>query len=178
VFGSDGHQWTGTPVELAELADLEAFLGARLPPEISAFYTLVGHGVGPNYGLWPPQRIRAAVALDREDFADEGLPLLDIGGPFPITARDLAAQMPPIRPNPLPGSVRFCERGCGYYSALALTGELAGTVWDVEGSDWSPGAEWWPARVPRQHELPSGPVHFFDWYEDWLTDSEQRLGLT
>ena len=171
-----GHQlqWSGRPVDGAVLADLEAFLGTPFPGAVASFLTEIGLGVGPYGGLLTPEQIRSQVQLDRDDCAAEGIEAPDLAAAFPITARDVTDDLAPLRPYPLDGAVRICDRGCFTWAVLALTGELAGTVWDVDG-DWSDLAPWRPARpavYPAALAPADGPVLFLDWVEQWL--SQQR----
>ncbi|MGA5818056.1 hypothetical protein ACPC54_09375 [Kitasatospora sp. NPDC094028] len=159
----------GRPVDTAVVRELEAFLGTPLPEAVALFLTEIGLGVGPHGGLMTPERIRYEVRLDRDDCADDGVPAPDPAAPFPITAHDARVRPFRLRPHPLDGAVRICVRGCGGWTVLALTGELAGTVWDVDG-EWAERIEWRPAAHQPDDASASGPVHFLDWIEQWLLD--------
>ena len=70
----------------------------------------------------------------------------------------------------LPAEFEEFLRGCGNWTVLAITGELAGTVWDVDchGGEWNERADWWPASYPGHEQLAGRPIYFLDWYEHWL----------
>ncbi|MGR6972999.1 hypothetical protein ACU639_25985 [Streptomyces cynarae] len=161
------YQWTGRLVDAAPVAELEAFLGTPLPEMVALFLTEIGLGVGPFGGLMTPEKIRYEVQLDRDDCAADGIEAPDSAAPFPITARDVADEQVAVRPYPLDGAVRICHRGCGRWTVLALTGELAGTVWYLD-CDWSDQIEWRPAVYPEDSSPTNGPVPFLDWVEQWL----------
>ena len=164
-------QWSGRPVDGAVLADMETLLGTPLPEAVALFLTEIGLGVGPYGGLLTPEQIRFQVQLDRDDCAAEGIAVPDLAAVFPITARDATDDLAPLRPYPLDGAVRICDRGCFTWTVLALTGELAGTVWDVDG-DWSDLTPWqpaWPSVYPTVPGPADGPVLFLDWVEQWLS---------
>ncbi|KJS62007.1 SMI1/KNR4 family protein [Streptomyces rubellomurinus] len=158
---------SGRPVDAAAVRELEAFLGAPLPAAVALFLTEIGLGVGPYGGFLAPEKIRYEVQLDRDDCADDGIPVPDLAAPFPITAQDVRTRPFPMRPLPLDGAVRIGQQGCGRWTVLALTGELAGTVWDLDG-EWAERTEWRPAAHWPEEPPASGPVHFLDWVERWL----------
>jgi hypothetical protein len=178
VFGSNGHRWhteRQTPEALRELA---AFLGTDLPQEFHRFLSTLGSGAGPHYGIWSPPEIREEVQLDRDNCASDKIEPPHSERPLPITVTQVRDALAPTHPYPLDGAVRICHQGCGTWTALGLTGTLAGTVWDVDChcGDWDDAAEWWPATYPAFTGLAGKPVYFLDWYEAWLDVSEAALG--
>lgn len=170
VFGSNGHRWVSQPVTQDSLDELCQFLGTRLPAEVEEFLRIIGSGAGPHYGIFAPSEIREEVRLDRDDCAADQIESPHSDQPFPITAAHVRDELVPVRPYSLDGAVRFCHRGCATWTILAITGELAGTVWDVDrhGGEWDDDADWWPATYPGQETLDGQPVYFLDWYEHWV----------
>lgn len=177
VFGSNGHRWISHPVSRDSIDELCLYLGTRLPTEFEEFLHVIGSGAGPHYGIFSPAQIREEVQLDRDDCAADQIDPPRSEHPFPITAAHVRDELAPVRPYPLDGAVRFCHRGCGNWTVLAITGELAGTVWDVDchGGDWNDRADWWPASYPGHEQLDGQPVRFLDWYEHWLTLNDKRI---
>jgi hypothetical protein len=170
VFGSEGHRWVSRPVTQDSLDELSRFLGTRLPAEVEEFLRVIGSGAGPYYGIFTPSDIRGEVQSARDDCAAEQVEPPHSGRAFPITAAHVRDELVPVRPYPLDGAVRLCHRGCATWTILAITGELAGTVWNVNAHDreWDDAAEWRPATYPNHGHVDGQPVYFLDWYEHWL----------
>lgn len=76
----------------------------------------------------------------------------------------------------LPGCVAISEQGCSGFTMLVTTGELAGSLWDMD--EWG----WMPAHADRSGSpgpdevIDLGPTPTFEaWYDAWLTESLKRL---
>lgn len=177
VFGCAGDRWHTEPQTPEALRELEEFLGTDLPPEFHRFLLTIGSGAGPHYGIWSPRQIRKEVQLDRDDCASDKIEPPHTDRALPITVAQVRETLAPVHPYPLDGAVRICDRGCGTWTVLGLSGSLAGTVWDVDChcGDWDDSADWWPATYPAFSGLEGQPVYFLDWYEVWLDTSEAIL---
>jgi SMI1 / KNR4 family (SUKH-1) len=155
--GDHGHAYRECPVlDASAVARLEADCGATLPDEVRAFLTKVhGGGPGPGYGLdvWgePPKASRP-FPFTRADF--DALVARWAAGEranLPMTDdEDPDSCWPPGT-----GFLPIAHLGCGVYDAVAVNGELAGTIWCCDMA-WRP------------HVTEGRPSTFLDWYEAWL----------
>ena len=86
VFGAGAHGFElSDPLTPAELAELEEYLGLRLPEEYRAFLLLVGAGgAGPAYGVFPVGRGEDGRWRWDGDGSDLVVPER-LGEPFPVT---------------------------------------------------------------------------------------------
>jgi hypothetical protein len=144
LFGADVHEYQlAPPLTEAELAALEAELGA-LPAEYRSFArTLAAHGAGPYYGL---AELRIPEARD--------------GRPDPARAfrcDRAAAHDAPCPPGShlLDGTLVLADQGAGGRSLLIVRGPRAGEVW----SDWTAG---------RGALAPEAPG-LLAWYAQWIS---------
>lgn len=154
-FGADGphgHNYRLAPaLGERELERLEAKLGITLPADYRAFLAgIAGAGPGPSYGLLPASRWGDHLDGSREP--TWALPcLLEPDGP---AHEDWDERLPDGALERYQGTLALTEEGCGYYSALILTGPARGRVAGVS--------------------LEGGPYHlapepdFLAWYEAWL----------
>ncbi|NUT20443.1 MAG: SMI1/KNR4 family protein [Hamadaea sp.] len=181
-----------------ELLALESWLGVSLPDDYRSFLTDVGAGVaGPGYGVLPVRR----QTVSGWAWHGDGATMTDpsrIADPFPV-ARTLNSRIDSLGPRPekhdfageeewhqaygvwqaevdemlndpdlTAGAICLCHHGCGMYDWLIVSGPARGTMWsDLRCDDVD--------LAPILHD--DKPVTFRDWYIDWLTDAEVKLGI-
>lgn len=188
VFGARKHQYRSTPVTEPEVRRVEVELGVPLPAEYRDFLLRVGSGAGPYHGVWGPAEALAEWrGLAQQYEAEEGKAIRP-AAPFQLTADDLrgiesrfAAGIEPVwveRDWPCDGCLPICEQGCTFYSVLALTGEFAGRVFDLNNAvgdcgEWLPARRppgWWEFGLPHPRELPRlpSPPTFGEWFLGWV----------
>lgn len=146
LFGASTHEYQlAPPLTEAELAALEAGVGA-LPVEYRSFVrTVAAHGAGPYHGLGEPRVPESAG-----------------DGPRPDPSRVFRCEraMPHDAPCPpgahlLDGTLVLADQGAGGRSLLIVRGHRAGEVW----SDWTCERG---ALAPEARNLVT-------WYEQWIT---------
>jgi hypothetical protein len=164
----------GLDVEAVTVKDLdavEARFGVPLPAEYRAFMLAFGTGAGPGHeGLIAPWRLPDANRPDHatDTFAHVRRPFAIVDGTCTgmYEHEDESDQF-------VDGALVIAEHGCTSCTIMAVSGDLAGTVWD---NDWSNGRGpheyiWLPARdgfsIPPR-ELGEPPVTFLSWVETWV----------
>lgn len=202
VFGAMGHRWVlEEPLSHAELAELEAQVGVRLPEEYRTFLCRVGAGgAGPAYGVFPVRRVRGHWRWE-----GDGAELADLSrltepfpeqGPDPKVLEELASRCPEeadyeeaedfdtameeweerfdsimFNPDRTVGAIVISHRGCALRDWLVISGAHQGTIWTDDRADEVDLA-------PRLNDDRT-PVTFARWYTDWLSQSEHTvLGTT
>jgi len=193
VFGYPGHRFQlAPPLSLAELVELEDFLGVTLPADYRSYLTEVGAGgAGPFYGVLPVRR-----TAEGWEWAGESGRLTDLTRltePFPTDRVDpavleaLEAERPAEddyddlddldaaldrwderleaileRPEATQGAICLADEGCAYRDWLVVSGPAAGSMWED------------PRCVDRDlTPMPGGPVTFGAWYLAWLDECER-----
>ncbi len=77
-----------------------------------------------------------------------------------------------IANHPLDGNILICHPGCHYEIVLVTSGELFGTVWNVEcngeNSSWLP-----EGRKDNDNQVQT--INFENWYEEWLDFSFSKF---
>ncbi|MET9065051.1 SMI1/KNR4 family protein [Streptosporangium sandarakinum] len=173
------------PLTEAEVAEIEAALGTSLPEEYRGFLLEVGAGgAGPDYGLFPlvpwPKGGPAAVAERlrspfRPDHAQRTLDEHEEREPSRDAYPDEEGyrrafgiwndELDELDEALAAGTLYMSDRGCGYYTLLAVTGPERGTMWeDVRAVGMG--------IVPLGGD--GGRVTFGQWYLDWLSHAERR----
>ena len=170
------------------MRQFEAELGVPLPTEYRDFLLYVGSGAGPYYGVWGPSESLAELRSVSLDYEAEQGKVIRPAVPFPLTAEDMrgiesrvAAGADAVwaeRDWPCDGCLPICEQGCTFYSVLALAGEFAGRVFDLNNAvgycgEWLPARRppgWWEFGRPHPRELPRlpGPPTFGEWFSGWV----------
>ncbi|MBB5869260.1 hypothetical protein F4553_002639 [Allocatelliglobosispora scoriae] len=145
---------SGEPVSATQIAEAEAVLGLTLPTGYVAFLTTFGVG-GPNDLITP----RAAVADSQGDaggWAHVRRPFTIVNGKCPMPDPEDASVVD--------GAIPVNIGGCDFHTVLAVTGDLAGTVWtnDYNNVDEDSYFVWAPARLVTG-ERQSEPVEFLTW---------------
>lgn len=166
VFGADGHDWQSSAVSARKLDELEATLGITLPLGFRMYLMRFGARRGPLYGLFDPTQIITWLRDWSDDFND----LSAVARPFPFTTSAIALLDSPR--DLVDGSIFIADRGCEFFTIMAVTGPLAATVWDNEYVDgrhvlWPARAEVGGLSLPR----PTQPVSFLDWVRTWTEDA-------
>lgn len=198
MFGSIGHRFRLEPVlSPAELAELEAQIGIRLPQEYRTFLLTVGAGgAGPAYGVFAVQREdgRWRWTGDGADLADwsrlaEPFPAQ---GPDPTVVEQLLKDCPEEEgfddiedfdsayedwdrrwgevmwnPERTVGAIVICHLGCADRQWLVISGPERGRIWSDSRVDQVDLA---PLRTEHGR-----PVTFARWYLDWLAHAEHSL---
>lgn len=195
VFGSLGHRWVlENPLSAAELAELEAQTGARLPEDYREFLTGVGAGgAGPAYGLFPvrPVEGRWRWEGDGAELADPSMlarPFPD-HGPDPESLAALLAQHPEeeafdaseefddaiegwderwatvmFAPERTAGAIVISHVGCAQRQWLIVSGAHRGTIWSDCRAD--------DTDLAPLLDDDGRPVTFARWYTAWLEAAE------
>ncbi|MFD3514199.1 SMI1/KNR4 family protein [Streptomyces sp. NPDC058657] len=198
VFGALGHAWVlEEPLSHAELGELEAQVGVRLPEEFRAFLLQVGAGgAGPAYGVFPVRRVDG-----RWRWVGDGAELADLSrlaepfperGPDPRLLEELTEQRPEeedfddeeefddameawderwgavmFDPDRTVGALVVSHGGCAQRDWLVVSGAHRGTMWTDDRADDADLA-------PLRHD-DGTPVTFARWYTDWLARSESTV---
>ncbi|KFZ77737.1 hypothetical protein ED92_31975 [Amycolatopsis sp. MJM2582] len=180
IFGAHSHLYRSQPQDEAEVAAAEADLGVEFPADYHDFLCRVGAGAGPYHGLLDMAGLR--------EWAEDLKPAEE----FPFTAADARRVHQEWRDwmrdpqgdwfkgievrSDLPGCVAISEQGCSGFTMLVTTGELAGSLWDMD--EWG----WMTAHAARSGPPVPGEVidlgptpTFAAWYDAWLTESLKRL---
>ena len=188
VFGARKHQYRSTPAEEADLRRVEGVLGVSLPAEYREFLLTVGSGAGPYYGVWGPAKALSELRGLAQDYEAEEGKAISPAAAFPLAVEDLrdiearfAAGVEEVwveRDWPCDGCLPICEQGCTFYSVLALSGEFAGRVFDLNNAvgyrgEWLPARRppgWWEFGMPHPRELPrlTRPPTFGEWFSGWV----------
>jgi hypothetical protein len=177
---------------------VESELGTPLPTEFREFLLRVGFDAGPYYGLWSPARALLELQDLAQCYQSEIGETIRPAAAFPLTADDVRGIEERVaagvkecwveRDWPCDGCLPICDQGCTFYSVLALTGEFAGKVFDVNNAvgycgEWLPARRppgWWEYGMPHPRKLPplSSPPTFVEWFSGWvercLTDLAPR----
>ncbi|HET9957330.1 MAG TPA: leucine-rich repeat domain-containing protein [Polyangiaceae bacterium] len=166
LFAAGSHRYElKPPLELEQLARLEAGLGLRLPEQYRRFVTeFANGGAGPAYGIVP-----LAKTLPSASRASR------LNEPFPVpkSAEDSPGYGAP------PGALEVCETGCGGYYWLITAGPDREVLWQ-QGSE----GDWWPlvanGHAPEDQLLHfdaprAARLEFIDWYINWLDDARCEL---
>jgi hypothetical protein len=175
VFGAGKHRYRAYPVGLSTMEKFEKWCGVSMPPGYRDYMLTIGYGMGPYYGLWSPAQTREELEMLLNDWEDGEKPSPAKMFPYTmadaqaILARKAAKEKEPwgVSTWPIDGCIPICHQGCTYYSVLALTGECAGRVWDIDESGlWFPG------------HPPSGalsPPTFEEWLMGWIESAREEL---
>jgi hypothetical protein len=184
VFGAEhGHCFELLPVLTEEqLRAAERRLGTELPEEYRAFLLEVGAGgAGPDYGLFPirppepdappvtdhcalPFRSELTAELEREEPQRADYPDDDA---FFAAYAAWDVRRDELHDAFTERTLCISHQGCGYYSLLAVTGPLRGTMWnDIRAIG--------EGVVPVEPRGRTGHVSFAQWYLDWLDHAEHR----
>jgi hypothetical protein len=178
VFGANLHRYGRKRVTSHEVGALESYLANPLPDELKAVWTRIGAGVGPFYGLFAPADVRTEIDYWDSIAADLGREQ-DVALPFSLRNPADISDPPQVTEGPTPGSIPIAHHGDTYWSVLAISGDLRGTVWDLAmftTDEW----QWYPARRPHvgpKALLPAlrNPPTFLDWYEGWTDEALASL---
>ncbi|MFD8749877.1 SMI1/KNR4 family protein [Kitasatospora sp. NPDC059577] len=198
VFGAAGHGFRLDPVlSPAELAELEAQIGVRLPQEYRTFLLTVGAGgAGPAYGVFPAQREDdgwrwtgdGADLADRSRLAEP----FPVRGPDPAVLEKLSGERPEEEefddeedfdtayedwdrrwadvlwdPERTVGAIAICHLGCAGRQWLVISGPERGRIWSDDRVD---DVDLAPLLTEQGQ-----PVTFARWYLDWLDRAEQQI---
>jgi hypothetical protein len=152
------------PLSEAEAAVFEEQWGILLPQDYRVFITTVGSsGAGPYYGLLPLAQATDHLNCDNEEMYKKAL-----GAAFPLSNKayqegwlvevggvNWKEERYTAEPwNPYQGSMAICDQGCTFYTTIALTGPLRGTIWNIDLA----------LSPPVQALYPN----FLDYYEGWI----------
>ncbi len=194
VFGSKTHQYESCKLLESEVAKFEDGIGAFLPKDYRSFLIWMGHGAGPYYGIFGLEESLAETESYREELLEEYGLDYKANADFPIDRNmcsEIADKLEAKAPEPwleLPFPVQGCiiigHQGCTFWTVLAVSGELAGTVWDVACNVGNDGM-WLPAGRPTgvnisghpAEPMPSlsAPCSFEEWFLGWLDRCEKDL---
>lgn len=181
IFGAYTHLYRSQPQDEAEVAAVEADLGIEFPADYRDFLCQVGAGAGPYHGLMDMAELW--------DWAEDMKPAEE----FPFTKADADRvhrewrdwlrdpdggwfKGIEVRSAELPGCVAISEQGCGGFTMLVTTGELAGSLWDMDEWGWMTAHTARSGRPSPDEAIDLGPTPTFTaWYEAWLTESLRRL---
>lgn len=171
------------PLSTAELAEVEAQIGAELPGEYRSFLLQVSRGgAGPAYGLFPLRRVGG-----RWRWEGDGADLTDwarLGEAFPHSEAFNPVEGMPEPPDDeeaeddywaehdrlmeeatdFGGLLYLCHLGCAYREALVVSGPRRGVMWADQTAD---GDGFTPMR-----DDDGSPLGFARWFRRWLDNSE------
>ncbi|WP_081736383.1 SMI1/KNR4 family protein [Amycolatopsis orientalis] len=180
IFGAYTHLYRSEPQDEAEISAVEADLGVEFPAGYRDFLRRVGAGAGPYHGLLDMAELR--------EWSEDLKPAEE----FPFTAADAHQvhqewrdwQRDPegrwfkgIEVGPdLSGCVAISEQGCSGFTMLVTTGELAGSLWDMDEWGWMTAHAARSGRPGPDEVIDLGPTPTFEaWYDAWLTESLKCL---
>ncbi|GAA2395661.1 hypothetical protein Cme02nite_56010 [Catellatospora methionotrophica] len=198
LFGADTHGFTLAPALSGdELADLETWLGVRLPDDYRRFLTEVGAGgAGPFCGVNPVRRAdpgwqwhgECAELTDVTRLAqpflvdrpfEDLLAALDEQEPQEQDFTDPAAYQEAAErwrdgmreivagPEFSAGAICLVHEGCNLRYWLVVSGPARGGIWYDGSCDWAD-------MIPEEND-DDQPVGFGEWYLDWLGEAERSL---
>ena len=141
------------PVTEAQVAEVEARIGCRLPHQYRRFVLELGDGgTGPDYGIASITKLEGNRATPVET---------------PTTIGEMK------RAELSDGAFAICEVGCGIFYYLILSGPDAGVVWYDGDGNVVPApvnGSWQEASIllasPREAR-----AEFVTWYANWLDDT-------
>jgi len=150
------------PMQRKELSELEARQGITLPEELRDFVLLAGaSSSGPGFGLMSPAEAmsRNPKAAPRDPFPFSTAQANAIGRERLIDKNEHAM----LEGWTMPGTLTLAGHGCGWESAIVVTGEQRGFIWYGGDGWWPEGRVLGRGRGRRFEQL-----GFLDWYERWL----------
>ncbi|QKV92989.1 SMI1/KNR4 family protein [Streptomyces sp. NA02950] len=186
-WGKSGHGFElRPPLADADLLAAERVWGTTLPEEYRGFLLEVGgSGAGPDYGLFPLRLpdgegtasgsghlrrvFRPAAVMELLDAHEDAEPRRDAYADDEAYLRAFRAwdrRDDELRDELTDGALYISERGCAYYTLLAVTGPERGTVWD---DVQAVGEGVLPVRRPGVER-----VTFAEWYLGWLAAAERQ----
>ena len=172
-------RWRPQPMPAGELDALETQVGVALPAEYRAFLTTLG--TGPHDTLLQPDAVAADNRFDRS----ERDPWAHVRRPFSLVEGVATGPYQTVDEEVflLDGALMIEPGGCTFYTVLAVTGELAGTVWTNTWAKPESPCEyvWVPAQPMSVAAAGSEPVTFLQWFEarlDWLRTSVAKPTAT
>lgn len=176
VFGANGHRYRRRRVTEADLRVFEAAIGTRLPEDYRDHLIAVGSGIGPYYGLMHPSESLREFESTAEvfDAIDRSRP--SPARPFPIDHRPCEHQSLAMK-YPCDGAIVIADHGCTSQSVIVTSGQLVGTIWDVEfpvipDGSYTPSV--YPPGIARKfsvRQFQEAPPSFMTWYAAWLDRS-------
>jgi hypothetical protein len=170
-----------------QVAAKEAELGFSLPEEYRDWLLNVGWGAGPDYGLFPLEKVFAPPYIDDEPGSDG-----EVENAAEITLSHIAAIQNKwestgtnsalgISVNSDQHLLIISESGCGAYTCILTHGPMRGKVFGLSSEIVEPrtalcalipeGVFSWSRKERGRGDLRVNPhklYGFFDWYEDWL----------
>jgi hypothetical protein len=189
IFGSLKHKYKLNPaLSLYYIKNFETTHGINLPEELTKFLTTIGNGgAGPFYGL---ESLQDMLYVDL-DYKQKNK-LLNPSEPFPHNREWNLKFEPSVNeeedeaeyerqlenfeqryydPSFMNGTLAICNFGCAVSINLVVNGPEYGYIWtDDRASD---------GGIHPSMELGNKEkVQFLDWYELWLDNSLNQLGIT
>ncbi len=189
IHYSETHKYKSKRLTKAELIEFEAQLGIQLPSEYRQYLLEVGYGMGPLSGFCSPQEII-------EEYFEEEAQLQTVRNifgtspvnPFPFNEEDAYGCFEELSTKPIwdvacpeglypeNGAISIVDRNDGNPVCLVISGQLAGTIWDVHQAAVGYG-EWSPARKPPTvgknliKDVEKPLQTFYEWYDSWLSSA-------
>ncbi|MBX9653801.1 SMI1/KNR4 family protein [bacterium] len=158
LFGASHHRYLTKPcLSTEEIQIVERNYGVHFPVDYVEFLTQMGNGgFGPYYGLYSLQEsLEEAAESGCRDFLSTPFELTDRYNRYEQSGKNINLA------SLVAGSIIIAHHGCGYYDRLVVSGPQAGEVWhDALGS---------------QEEIIPLQLHFFEWYDKWLTESIEKI---
>lgn len=180
VFGSNHHKYKfNTCLTETSVQKFEKTLGVTLPADYRNFITQIGNGgSGPAYGLFPIADWNHDLEVEDHLFLATEFPHTDKWNAKPsfdtdqedyTETEEFALWEDEYYSNKhVSGSMRICHYGCAIYYLLVVTGKEAGNIWvDDRASDYG--------IYPAQSKPNGGRLTFFEWYDEWLTESLEKI---
>ena len=158
IFGAFDHRYQlNEPADPRDVAAFEELFGVQLPGDYRAFLLLIANGgAGPGYGVFPFEEYES----NEEQALDRLFPHRD----------DWDPEVAPFEGNPVDGSMRIGNMGCGIDVMLVVNGPEYGHIWE-DHRESEGGIYPFLSGDPEQA---NARFTFTAWYEEWL---DKSLGL-
>jgi len=190
VFGAEVHGFQiNPPLTEQAVRDFEERYRTALPAEYRSFLLEIGNGgAGPAYGLFRLGEMDNAFKHKRWRENDGFIGILS--RPFPHTKpwNDLSDEPDDAgltedeyeerltdwerrywNPENVNGAMPICHLGCAYRQWLVVCGPEVGNVWNDNRAD--------RGGLAPLHQRGRERVTFLQWYNDWLEEALQQVGI-
>ncbi|MFP5043134.1 SMI1/KNR4 family protein, partial [Parasediminibacterium sp. JCM 36343] len=180
TFGSDTHEYKfNSRLTEDPLKSFEKSFVLTLPTDYRNFLTQIGNGgSGPAYGLLPLFDWNIELEISDNNFLSTDFPHIDKWNDtqdFEIDDEDYTEteefqkwEEEYFSNKHITGSIRICHYGCAIYYLLVVTGNNTGQIWVDDRANNN-------GIYPSISKSTSRRLTFFEWYDEWLTESLSQL---
>ncbi|MHC1683391.1 MAG: SMI1/KNR4 family protein [Clostridiaceae bacterium] len=158
-FGAKQHKYISTKTEIGKLNLFEEKFNFTFPSGVKEFYSQIGYGAGPNYGILSLEEIEIWVKSWADFFkvkVEPGRETCLNNEKIEEYNRDKEDGLGVIIAENLDGIIPVSNCGASNCNVLVLNG-------DQEGYIWTMNQEFPATFVPTN-------MKFFQWYEKWLRE--------